>query len=232
MPYSEKPGHATASGSGNSCSDEASSCDRRSFVKTTVAVGLGAAAIAAPVCGAVRMSIAPLSQEGGSGKFYPLTTVDALGSVPQRFTVIDDYRDAWTVAPGQKIGTVYIRRADADEGAEGVEGDVAAQAGIQAFQSSCPHAGCSVLVGKTTPPESLISNPPSHLAENVKTLRPDTPQDLFYCPCHSAYFTLDGKRLNDACQRDLDSLEVRVENGIVFVKYENFLAGIIEKRPG
>ena len=83
---------------------------------------------------------------------------------------------------------------------------------VQAFHSRCPHAGCRLQMGYQKNPQT---------GEEEK---------LFYCPCHSAYFDLDGKRLNTVAPRDMDSLAVEVKEGQVFVKFENFTLGIAEKR--
>ena len=170
---------------------------RRSFLKTTAAAGLGIVAVGAPLCGATRMVLAPASQKGLGGKFYPLATPESLTESPQKFTIVDEYKDAWTTTPDQKIGTVYLRKSGND---------------FQAFHSACPHLKCQVLVGK-------ITNPKTKEVE-----------ELFYCPCHSAHFTLDGTRIDDVSPRDLDSLEIKIVDGMVCVRYENFTSGIAEKK--
>jgi nitrite reductase/ring-hydroxylating ferredoxin subunit len=170
---------------------------RRDFLKVSVATGVGVCAIGAPVCAAVRLVTAPVFAEGTSGKFYPLTTLDLLTERPQKFSIVDDKKDAWTTLPQQRIGSLFLRKV----------GDT-----VQAFHSLCPHAGCMIQVG-------LKRNPKTEAEEN-----------LFYCPCHAAHFDLDGGRLDTVAPRDMDSLEVKVEAGHVFVKFENFTFGITEKR--
>lgn len=83
---------------------------------------------------------------------------------------------------------------------------------VQAFHSLCPHAGCMIQVGLKTNPKTGVE------------------EDLFYCPCHLAYFDLDGGRLNTASPRDMDTLEVEIKDGRVFVKFENFTFGIADKK--
>ncbi|MCL2742434.1 MAG: Rieske 2Fe-2S domain-containing protein [Planctomycetaceae bacterium] len=83
---------------------------------------------------------------------------------------------------------------------------------IKAFHSLCPHAGCMIQFGKNTNPKT------------------GTEEDLFYCPCHAAHFALNGERLDGVSPRDLDSLEVKIEDGNVQVKFENFVFGIADKR--
>ena len=83
---------------------------------------------------------------------------------------------------------------------------------VQAFHSLCPHAGCLIQVG---------------VQKNPKT---ETEEELFYCPCHAAHFDLNGERLDSVAPRNMDSLEVKIEGGKVFVKFENFTFGIAEKK--
>jgi nitrite reductase/ring-hydroxylating ferredoxin subunit len=83
---------------------------------------------------------------------------------------------------------------------------------VSAFHSLCPHAGCMIQIGTK---------------KNPKT---GNNEEMFYCPCHAAHFSFDGQRLDGVSPRDLDSLETKIENGKVFVKFENFTFGIAEKR--
>lgn len=179
-------------------SPHAETACRRSFVKTAFAATLGGVALGAPLCGGVRMALAPATQKGETSKFYPLAPLDSLTPSPQKFTIVDDRKDAWTTTPRQKIGSVYLRKAG-DE--------------VQAFHTVCPHAGCMILAGK-------IKNP-----------KTGTEEELFYCPCHAAHFHLDGYRIDEVSPRDLDRLEIAIENGLVSVRYENFTSGIAEQKP-
>lgn len=85
---------------------------------------------------------------------------------------------------------------------------------IVAVHSLCPHAGCMIQAGVKKNPQT------------------GSEEEIFYCPCHSAHFDLNGKRLDTVSPRDLDALETKVENGKVLVKFENFAFGIAEKRNG
>ena len=51
---------------------------RRHFVKTTLAVGIGAACVAVPVYGGARMALYPLQQEGLSGKEYQRVRIEEI----------------------------------------------------------------------------------------------------------------------------------------------------------
>ena len=65
---------------------------------------------------------------------------------------------------------------------------------VQAFHSLCPHAGCMIQLGRKENPQTKEE------------------QELFYCPCHGAYFDLNGRRLNTVPPRDMDSLEVEIKD--------------------
>ena len=170
---------------------------RRDFLKVSVAAGIGACAVGAPICAAVRLVTAPVFAEGTGGKFYPITTLASLTEKPQKFTIVDDKKDAWMVIPQQKIGSLFLRKV----------GDT-----VQAFHSLCPHAGCMIQVD---------------IKKNPKT---GADEELFYCPCHAAFFDLDGNRLDTVSPRNMDSLEIKIEDGRVLVKFENFTFGIADKK--
>ena len=76
----------------------------------------------------------------------------------------------------------------------------------RAFNVVCPHAGCFV------------------------NYQPD--QKQYLCPCHNSSFALDGaiKDRSSPSPRPLDTMEVKVsDDGGVWVKFENYRAGIHEK---
>ena len=78
----------------------------------------------------------------------------------------------------------------------------------RAFNVACPHAGCFV----------------DYLEE----------KSGYLCPCHNSTFALNGK-INDPSSpapRGLDELAVEVRaNGEVWVKFQNYRAGVAEKIP-
>lgn len=81
---------------------------------------------------------------------------------------------------------------------------------VEALNAICPHAGCEV-----------------HVAENER----------FSCPCHDSDFDLDGtlraktkSGANSVSPRGLDVMDVKVADGRVLVKFQNFYTGISEKR--
>ncbi|MEM8678626.1 MAG: Rieske 2Fe-2S domain-containing protein [Planctomycetota bacterium] len=72
-----------------------------------------------------------------------------------------------------------------------------------AFSSICPHLGCAVEF------RSAIHD--------------------FFCPCHNSTFDLEGTRLNQIPPRNLDTLPTKLVDGMIWIKYERFRAGIPEK---
>lgn len=77
---------------------------------------------------------------------------------------------------------------------------------VVAFNSRCPHLGCAV---------------------DYK------PSDkIYFCPCHTSTFGMDGQKQNEIPPRDLDMLDVQIRNGTeVWLKFQNFRATTPEKIP-
>jgi Rieske Fe-S protein len=79
---------------------------------------------------------------------------------------------------------------------------------VEALNVVCPHAGCFV---------DYVSG-----------------RNGYLCPCHNSTFALDGK-INDPkspAPRALDSLPVEIRNSDeVWVKFQNYRAGVAEKIP-
>ncbi len=172
---------------------------RRSFMKALCAVAVGSVAVLAPLANGVYVLLAPLcrkqsSNDGDGPPYLRVTAVDAVPAdgKPRRFPVIADREDAWNLYPRVPIGSVYLRRLPEDPDH------------VTAFNTVCPHAGCSV------------------------EAQPDA---SFECPCHDSRFHADGSR-GDPCvaPRDLDELAAKIEGDDILVQFQNFEAAIEEKR--
>lgn len=78
-----------------------------------------------------------------------------------------------------------------------------ADGSAEVFSPVCPHLGCGY--------------------------RWDAVDRKFKCPCHGSTFDINGRVLGGPAPRDLDTLPAKVENGILYVKYEKFRLGVSEK---
>lgn len=72
-----------------------------------------------------------------------------------------------------------------------------------------------------------------HMGSTVGFKKAET---LFFCPSHSAYFDLDGKRLDkgakNPCKRDMDELEAKIgDDGNIYVQFLCFKSDNAEKIP-
>jgi menaquinol-cytochrome c reductase iron-sulfur subunit len=75
-----------------------------------------------------------------------------------------------------------------------------------AFTTVCPHLGCSVDWQDAA--------------------------DQFFCPCHQGAFEVDGTRTDPArspSPRGLDSLDVEIRDGVVWVDFRKFKGGVSDK---
>ncbi|HUY14860.1 MAG TPA: Rieske (2Fe-2S) protein [Terriglobia bacterium] len=71
-----------------------------------------------------------------------------------------------------------------------------AQGQVEVLSAVCPHLGC--------------------------TVQWSSAKNQFLCPCHGSVFTPDGAHISGPSPRGMDSLPVKVENGELMVKYEDF----------
>ena len=67
---------------------------------------------------------------------------------------------------------------------------------LAVFTAVCPHLGCTI---------------------NWKTESKN-----FGCACHDSHFDLAGRMLSGPSARPMDTLEYKVEDGLLYVKYQNF----------
>jgi menaquinol-cytochrome c reductase iron-sulfur subunit len=179
--------------------------DRRGFIASAAAWVLGLGACVPPVVCGLRTFIAPMSRKRQTGKFYRLATLDLLEEKPQKFSIIDDYRDAWMVEPDQKIGAVFLRKT--------------AEGKVEALQSICPHNGCTIQVGQGTNPvtgeETSLLLCPCHEA---------------YFDFQGERLVAEGE--SSPSPRPMDTLEVEIRNdNEVWVKFQQFKTATDQKIP-
>jgi menaquinol-cytochrome c reductase iron-sulfur subunit len=85
----------------------------------------------------------------------------------------------------------------------------------------------SVWVIKHSPTEVTVYSPVcTHLGCYYKW---DPETDHFECPCHGSVFSIDGKVLGGPAPRPLDILPAKIDNGALFIVWEQFKVGIPEK---
>ena len=120
-------------------------------------------------------------------------TLDALpeDGQPVSVTVKDTLDDAWNRFRDVPVGSVWLRRLPDNN--------------VIAFNSICPHLGCSV---------------------NYRSGEND-----FFCPCHTSSFDLDGQKTNEVPPRDMDSLEIKLgpDNQSLWLRYRNFRGATADK---
>ena len=187
----------TAEVPGEASTDE--DLKRRQFLQKAGSIVVGGAIVACPL-GVGLVAVAdPLIKKSAGGLKVRLTVLDALPAdgVPRAFKVIADKVDAWTTYQDVPLGMVFLRHTEDGK--------------VEAFNASCPHAGCAV------------------------EYRNDEAQGQhYYCPCHESSFEMDGKikTAETPALRGLDALEVddeKLGSGEVWVQFEKFKAGVAEK---
>jgi len=72
---------------------------------------------------------------------------------------------------------------------------------ITVFSAVCPHLGCSI----------------------------NTSANGFACPCHSSTWNIDGQKTGGPTPRPMDTLEHKIEDGVLKVKYQYFKQGLAGK---
>jgi len=76
---------------------------------------------------------------------------------------------------------------------------------IEVLSSICPHLGCPL------------------------NWHPDHAE--FVCPCHGGVFDIHGGHVAGPPPRPMDPLEYHVENGCLFVRWQDFKVGVAERIP-
>ena len=122
--------------------DDAS--ERRSFLARFTAALIGGLLVLFPFAAGGGVLFHPLRRGGkpsgpddtlDTSRFVRITALDALPAdgLPHEFVVTADVADAWTRAAGQRIGSVFLARTEADGKPQ-----------VKAFTATCPHLGCAV----------------------------------------------------------------------------------------
>jgi menaquinol-cytochrome c reductase iron-sulfur subunit len=170
--------------------------DRRGFIKRACAGIIGAVLGLVPIGAGLNFLFDPLRRKSSPAGTVRVATLDALpdDGLPRRFQVVATKVDAWNKFTDIPVGAIYLRRVK--------------DGPIEAFNASCPHAGCSV------------------------NFEPDG--KVYSCPCHKSTFNISGAILDKSspASRGLDSLEVELRGGKeIWVRFQNFQAGRPEKVP-
>jgi menaquinol-cytochrome c reductase iron-sulfur subunit len=114
---------------------------RRSFFVRAAAIVTGAIAGLFPFAVGFGVITNPLrrSRSAAGGRdsnetLVPICPLEALPAdgIPRPFAVTTDVSDAWTHAPAQRIGAVFLSRSSKDANS------------VTAFSATCPHLGCAV----------------------------------------------------------------------------------------
>jgi len=74
---------------------------------------------------------------------------------------------------------------------------------LRVLSPICPHLGCSI---------PWIES-----------------KEQFICPCHTAVFALNGARISGPAPRSMDDLEIKIDNGMLKVRYQYFRQLISKK---
>ena len=142
---------------------------------------------------------------GGGGELDGFIKLDATtdslpgDGTPVSITVKSTLDDAWNRFKDVPVGSVWLRKQPTGE--------------VIAFNSICPHLGCSV---------------------NYRRSDED-----FFCPCHTSSFDLDGAKTNEVPPRNMDKLEVvTATDGVpsedgkeLWLKFQNFRGATEDKIP-
>jgi menaquinol-cytochrome c reductase iron-sulfur subunit len=186
-------------------SDESTAAEiaaRRNFIAKVATAVVGAVLGLVPLVAGLAVFLDPLRRKKSGLGFLRVASLDSLPrDIPRRYNVIADRIDAWSIYRNEPIGAVFLRRLPDKDG----------QAQVQAFQVTCPHAGCSVDF--------------------------DLDGQIFRCPCHRSRWKSDGTLMPTSSgkpspsPRGLDELEVRIEGDNVLVHYQEFRPATAEKIP-
>jgi menaquinol-cytochrome c reductase iron-sulfur subunit len=210
------PGNSADTTAAGCCHAAPSATPRRSLLYQGLTAFISTIIVAIPASLGGLFFLDPIlrrQKSAGAGKAGPAARKDENGFIrldvtreavpgdgtPVSVTVFDDIEDAWNRFPNVPVGSIWLRKV----------GD----GPILAFNSICPHLGCSV---------------------NYRRAEND-----FFCPCHTSAFALDGKKSNEVPPRDMDALEVAMRTAgkddpagsEIWVKFQNFRRATPERIP-
>ena len=175
--------------------DNVENPERRQFLSKAASFVFGGAVVTVPVGAGVATLLLPLGKKDSSKLKVMLANIEDLPAdgTPKLYQVVAERKDAWTKYANKPIGSVFLRKTGDTE--------------VVAFNSSCPHAGCSV------------------------DLNPNG--EMFSCPCHESNFDMEGGIIGKSVSpRGLDELEIDeqlLSKGEVWVTFVNFKAGVTDK---
>ncbi len=171
---------------------------RRGFFVKAAAVVIGGLVGLFPFLTGLVVFADPWRRKSAGAQWYRVGSVESLKpGVPQRVAILDTRRDAWSEYRDEPIGAVFLVLETGKTATSG-------KPSVEAFNSTCPHAGCSV---------GFVPA-----------------RECFVCPCHTSAFALDGAPLNAVAPRGMDRLECEVRgSGEIWVRYEDFVSGTPEK---
>lgn len=177
---------------------------RRSFLTKAIAVLTGGLIVAVPTAGGLAFFLGPLLRKsnGSSGGGDTRRDADGFLRVASVASLPSNGRP--------QVFTVYDDVVDAwnkfvDQPVGRVYLRKLPDGKVEALNVRCPHLGCAV--------DYRVS------------------QNDFFCPCHTSAFDLDGKKKNEIPPRNMDSLDVKIKNGEVWVQYKVFKAGTPDQIP-
>ncbi len=192
--------------------DELLDTGRRGFLTQAGTVILGAAAICPAVAAAASTSLNPIrglfkhtaSCGSGCGKSAENTHTSGTGK-SYRVGTLDQLAENGAPMKFSIIDDMpdgWALKKDVSVGAVWVQRLSGRE--LRVFQALCPHAGCPIMYD-----------------DNMKR---------FHCPCHDAFFQLDGVRAPEPSPspspRDMDTLEATVaEDGAIMVAFQRFKEG-------
>jgi nitrite reductase/ring-hydroxylating ferredoxin subunit len=118
--------------------------ERRSFLIRIAAAACGAIVAFFPFAVGLGVLIDPWrrgrrdaknSDDTSAAEFIRICSLDALPAdgTPQAFPVVTKLIDAWTHAPNQRVGMVFLHRTGDEKSPQ-----------VVAFSAECPHLGCFV----------------------------------------------------------------------------------------